>query len=72
MKRNVNVWDYAGHIIEQMKSGILLTAKADGPANPMTIGWGTLALNGASPSASYTSVKAAIPRPFWSRTANSP
>ena len=49
MKRNVNVWDYAGHIIEQMKSGILLTAKADGPANPMTIGWGTLGIEWGKP-----------------------
>ena len=49
MKRNVNVWDYAGHIIGQMQSGILLTAKADGPANPMTIGWGTLGIEWGKP-----------------------
>lgn len=49
MKRQVNVWDYANVICEQTGKGILVTAKADGPANPMTIGWGTLGIQWGKP-----------------------
>lgn len=49
MKRNINVWDYAGHIISHMGGGILMTTKAEGPANPMTIGWGTLGIEWGKP-----------------------
>ena len=44
MKKKVNVWDYAGKIVEAMKPGILATTKADGKVNTMTIGWGTLGI----------------------------
>lgn len=42
MKRKVNVWDYSGKIAQAMKPGILVTTKAEGKVNTMTIGWGTL------------------------------
>lgn len=42
MKKEVNVWDYAGHIMENIGKGILLTTAADGQVNTMTIGWGVL------------------------------
>lgn len=42
MKRKVNVWDYAGKIADAMEPGILVTTKADGQVNTMTIGWGML------------------------------
>ena len=38
MKQQVNAFDYAGHICESMKKGILLTTKSDGKVNTMTIG----------------------------------
>lgn len=42
MKKYVNVWDYAGAITGQLDDGVLLTTKADGKVNTMTIGWGFL------------------------------
>ena len=38
MKRNIEVWDYAGTILEQTGKGVLLTTKAKGKVNTMTIG----------------------------------
>ena len=49
MKRNINVWEYAGHILEQTGKGVLLTTKADGRPNTMTIGWGTLGIEWGKP-----------------------
>ena len=42
MKRKVNVWDYAGKILESLNPGILATTKVDDQVNTMTIGWGML------------------------------
>lgn len=44
MRRNVEVFDYAGHICKAMKKGILLTTAAGEKVNTMTIGWGTLGI----------------------------
>ncbi len=44
MKQNIQVFDYAGDIMKALKSGVLLTAKANGKVNPMTISWGTLGI----------------------------
>ena len=49
MKREVNVWEYAGHILGATGKGVLLTAAADGKVNPMTIGWGTLGIEWGNP-----------------------
>lgn len=49
MKRKVNVWDYAGKIVEAMNPGILATTKAHGQVNTMTIGWGTLGIEWGRP-----------------------
>lgn len=40
MKRKVNVWEYTKQIMESMNPGVLVTTKADGKVNAMTIGWG--------------------------------
>lgn len=42
MKKEINVWDYAGQIMEKIGGGILLTTCADGEVDTMTIGWGTV------------------------------
>lgn len=42
MKKKIELYDYAGTILSQVGKGVLVTAKADGKVNPMTIGWGTL------------------------------
>lgn len=44
MKKKIDLWEYAGTILEQVGKGVLVTAKADGFVNPMTIGWGTLGI----------------------------
>ena len=49
MKKKIDLWEYAGHILSHVGKGILVTAKADGPANPMTIGWGTLGVEWSKP-----------------------
>ena len=49
MKREVNLWDYAGKILEQTGKGVLLTTKQDGKVNTMTIGWGTLGIEWGKP-----------------------
>ncbi len=49
MKKDINVWDYAGHIMECIGKGILLTTQADGKPNTMTIGWGTIGVQWGKP-----------------------
>ena len=49
MKKHVNVWDYAGHIMERIGGGILLTTKAGDKVNTMTIGWGTIGVQWGKP-----------------------
>ena len=44
MKKEIKLWYYAGTILETVGKGALITAKADGVVNPMTIGWGTLGI----------------------------
>lgn len=49
MKKQINVWEYAGHILEQTGKGVLLTTQAQGKVNTMTIGWGTLGIEWGKP-----------------------
>ncbi|MBM6675814.1 flavin reductase family protein [Olsenella uli] len=42
MREKIDVTEYAPTILRELPRGVLLTARADGRANPMTIGWGTL------------------------------
>ena len=49
MKRKVNVWDYAGKIMEEMGKGILLTTARGEEVNSMTIGWGTIGIEWLKP-----------------------
>lgn len=49
MKKMIGPFDYAGHIAESMKRGILLTTKLDGKVNTMTIGWGTIGVEWGKP-----------------------
>jgi len=44
MKKQIDAFDYAGHICKSLKSGILLTTKAGDTVNTMTIGWGKLGI----------------------------
>ncbi|MDO5416943.1 MAG: flavin reductase family protein [Lachnospiraceae bacterium] len=49
MKREIAVFDYAEHIMKELNKGVLLTTKADGRVNTMTISWGTLGIEWAKP-----------------------
>ena len=49
MKRKINLWDYAPQILTELKTGVLLTVKADGEVNTMSIGWGTMGIEWQKP-----------------------
>lgn len=49
MKKQIDAFDYAGHICKAMKKGILLTTKAGGIVNTMTIGWGNIGIEWNKP-----------------------
>lgn len=49
MFQNISYQDYLPHIVQNLKSGVLLTAQADGKINPMTIGWGTIGIQWNKP-----------------------
>ena len=49
MKRKIELWDYAGKILEGIGKGALLTVQAEGKVNTMTIGWGTLGIEWGKP-----------------------
>ncbi len=49
MKRKISLWDEAGHILDSVGKGVLLTSAADGKVNTMTIGWGTLGIQWKKP-----------------------
>lgn len=42
MKRKINIWDYAGAIMQAMDPGVLITTKVRDEVNTMTIGWGMI------------------------------
>ena len=49
MIKTVDAFDYAGAICKALPGGILLTTKADGFVNTMTIGWGTIGIEWGKP-----------------------
>jgi len=49
MKRKIDIWEYAGTILSETGKGILVTTKANGQVNSMTIGWGTLGIEWGQP-----------------------
>ncbi len=44
MKREIQAFEYAGEICKALPQGILLTTKAEGKVNTMTIGWGHIGI----------------------------
>lgn len=49
MKNFIDPFDYAGEFAKHMGKGILLTTKAKGMVNTMTIGWGTVGIEWGRP-----------------------
>lgn len=42
MKRDIDVFEFASEVEKALRQGVLLTTKAGGRVNTMTIGWGSL------------------------------
>ena len=49
MKKEVNAFDYAGHICKAMPKGILMTTKNGDFVNTMVIGWGHIGIEWGRP-----------------------
>lgn len=49
MKQSIQAFDYAGDICKALKKGILITTKANGVVNTMTIGWGHIGIEWGRP-----------------------
>jgi flavin reductase (DIM6/NTAB) family NADH-FMN oxidoreductase RutF len=48
-KKEIDVFEQAPLILKALDNGILLTSKADGKVNTMTIGWGTIGIEWNEP-----------------------
>lgn len=44
MKKEINVFDYAGEVMKAVKEGVLITTKTEDKVNSMTVSWGTLGI----------------------------
>ena len=49
MKKYIDLWEYAGQILDQVGTAALVTAAAEGKVNTMTIAWGTLGIEWKRP-----------------------
>lgn len=50
MRKEINVFEYAPHIMEHLRrGGILATVKAEDKVNSITIGWGTIGIEWNKP-----------------------
>lgn len=49
MKKEINVFDYAGVIGKALPGGVLLTTKSGDEVNTMTIGWGMVGIEWGKP-----------------------
>ena len=49
MKKFIDPFDYADHILKAVKQGVLLTTKAGEKVNTMSISWGTLGIQWGLP-----------------------
>ncbi len=44
MKKEINVFDYAGNILKSLEKGILITTKSGENVNAMSIAWGSIGI----------------------------
>ncbi len=47
--KKIDVWEYAPQILENVSKGVLMTTRADGEVDTMTIGWGMLGIQWYKP-----------------------
>ncbi len=50
MRQEINLWEYAGQILDGVRKGALLTTKSGDEINTMTIGWGHLGVEWSRPT----------------------
>ena len=49
MKKKIDVYEHMGEILKRVKSGVLITGKADDKVNSMTISWGMVGIEWGKP-----------------------
>ena len=49
MKKKIDVYEHMGEILKGVKSGVLITGKADDKVNSMTISWGMIGIEWGKP-----------------------
>ena len=49
MKRKIDAFSYANEILQAVGKGVLMTTKAEGQVDTMTIGWGTMGIQWGKP-----------------------
>lgn len=49
MKEKIDVYEYMGEILKGIRSGVLITGKAEDRVNSMTISWGVVGIEWAKP-----------------------
>ena len=49
MKKTIDVYEHMGEILKGVKSGVLITGKADDKVNSMTISWGMVGIEWGKP-----------------------
>ena len=49
MKKKIDVFEHMGEILNGVKNGVLITGKADGRVNSMTISWGMVGVEWGKP-----------------------
>ena len=49
MKKKIDVFEHVGEILNGVKNGVLITGKADGRVNSMTISWGMVGVEWGKP-----------------------
>ncbi len=49
MKRKIDAFSYANEILQAIGKGVLMTTKADGEVDTMTISWGTMGIQWGKP-----------------------
>ena len=53
MKKKIDVFEHMGEILNGVKNGVLITGKADGRVNSMTISWGMVGIEWGKTSFYY-------------------
>ena len=70
MKKKIDVFEHMGEILNGVKNGVLITGKADGRVNSMTISWGMVGVEWENQFLLHLSEKVVLQGVFLRRMAN--